>query len=157
MIPSSHHPSLTCKVNTPSVYRWVVGSPACKERAQIRSKAYVYLLRGKKTATFYVGWTTNIKRRMEEHNSGESQYTKSRGPWVLMGYETYSISEEAKKRERVLKRNPRMLFYFKKRALECFFKGSVVRPKTQRGGMIPSPLYPPKAESTLQADKEVMG
>ncbi|MBI4430982.1 MAG: GIY-YIG nuclease family protein [Candidatus Omnitrophica bacterium] len=95
----------------------MIPSPACKERASSASEAYVYLLRSKTTGKFYVGWTTDIKRRIQEHNSGKSQYTKARGPWELIGCETYPNAEAAKKRERTFKRNPRMLFYFKKRAL----------------------------------------
>lgn len=115
MIPSSHHRLCTSREQV--VSRSVVGSPACKERASSASEAYVYLLRSRTTGKCYVGWTTDIKRRIEEHNSGKSQYTKSRGPWELIGYETYANAEEAKKRERAFKRNPRMLSYFKKRAL----------------------------------------
>jgi putative endonuclease len=80
-------------------------------------KAYVYLLHSLNTGKFYVGWTTDIKRRLEEHNMGKSQYTKSRGPWELISYETFLNPESAKERERKLKHNPKMLSYFKKRAL----------------------------------------
>jgi len=95
----------------------MIPSPACKERASSKSEAYVYLLRSTSTEKFYVGWTTDIKRRVKEHNSGKSRYTKSRGSWELIGYEVFFNTEEAKKRERALKRNPRMLSYFKKRVL----------------------------------------
>ena len=95
----------------------MIPSLACKERASSKSEAYVYLLQSKTTQKFYVGWTTDIKRRITEHNSGKSQYTKSRGPWELIGYEMFLNSEEAKKRERAFKRNPRMLSFFKKRAV----------------------------------------
>lgn len=94
----------------------MIPSPACKEHASLNSQAYVYLLQNK-AEEFYVGWTTDIKRRVKEHNAGKSRYTKSRVPWELVGYEVFSNKDEAKKRERVLKRNPRMLSYFKKRAL----------------------------------------
>ncbi|MBI4431837.1 MAG: GIY-YIG nuclease family protein [Candidatus Omnitrophica bacterium] len=80
-------------------------------------KAFVYLLRSLETKKFYLGWTTNLERRVKEHNSGKSSYTRTRGPWKLVGYETYPDSEAAKKRELALKHNPRMLHYFKKRAL----------------------------------------
>ena len=79
--------------------------------------AYVYLIRSLETKKFYVGWTTDITRRLNEHNQGKSYYTKYRGPWELIGYETFADLEAAKERERVLKRNPRTLYYFKKRAL----------------------------------------
>ena len=91
-------------------------SPAGQERASLKKVAFVYLLRNSEDG-FYLGRTTDIKRRLEEHNSGESSYTKSRGPWELVAYEEFSSMDEAKKRERALKNNPRMLKFLKKRAL----------------------------------------
>jgi predicted GIY-YIG superfamily endonuclease len=41
----------------------------------------------------------------------------SRGPWALVAYKEFSSVDEAKRRERALKNNPRMLKFFKKRAL----------------------------------------
>ena len=61
----------------------MIPPPAWQERAL--SLSYVYLLRSLKTGKFYVGWTTDLNRRLSEHNSGESHYTKSRGPWGLIG------------------------------------------------------------------------
>jgi putative endonuclease len=87
------------------------------EASPENKKGYVYLLRSLKTGTFYLGWTTDLNRRLQEHNSGKSFYTKTRGPWELLDYETYANIEQAKERERKLKHNPRMLFLFKKRAL----------------------------------------
>ena len=80
-----------------------------------KMKAFVYLLRSMKNNRHYIGWTTDIKRRLDEHNSGKSYHTKTRGSWKLMGYETYNSSEEAKKREYALKHSPNMMFLFKKR------------------------------------------
>lgn len=79
--------------------------------------SYVYLLRSMKDGKFYLGWTTDLKRRLEEHNNGLTRSTKSRRPFELVDYETYPSPELAKKRERTLKHCPRMLSLFKKRAL----------------------------------------
>ena len=79
--------------------------------------AYVYLLQSLNGARFYLGWTTDIERRLAEHNLGKSSYTKNRGPWRIVGYEMYRNHHEAKKRERTLKGCPRMLTLFKKRLL----------------------------------------
>ena len=81
--------------------------------------AYVYLLRSIKTGKFYIGWTTNVARRLAAHNEGRSLYTKSRGPWELIGFEAFLNQEEAQVREAVLKRSPRMQFFFKKRLLSA--------------------------------------
>jgi len=88
--------------------------------------AVVYLLRSVKDGSSYVGWTTDLRRQLEEHNAGKTPYTQTRGPWKLVKYETYEASEAAKQRERHLKRNPRMLSLFKKRATNVF--------RTARGG-----------------------
>ena len=94
----------------------MIPPPCCQERAIIKM-SYVYSLRSFSTGSFYLGWTTDINSRLQEHNSGKSHYTKLRGPWELIGFETFSDCESAKKRERALKHNPRMLSFFKKRAL----------------------------------------
>ena len=79
--------------------------------------AYVYLLRSLKTGKFYIGWTINIKRRLYQHNQGETVSTKSYCPWELIGHESYFNKDEAKYREKVLKRNKRMQYFFKKRLM----------------------------------------
>ncbi len=94
----------------------MIPSPAWQERTSSKKAAFVYLLRNVK-GRFYLGWTADIKRRLDEHNSGKSFYTKSRGPWQLIAYEPFSSIEDAKNRERTLKKNPRMLKFLKKRAL----------------------------------------
>ena len=81
---------------------------------------FVYLIRSLKTEKFYAGWTTDLNRRLQEHNDGKSYYTSRSKPWELIGYETFSDSNEAKIRERKLKRNPRMSYLFKKRLLNKF-------------------------------------
>ena len=101
---------------SPENARRMIPPPACQERADMKV-GYVYLLRSVKRDKFYLGWTTDLNRRLTEHNLGKSRYTKSRGPWELVGYERYSNPQVAKLRERTLKRNPRMLSLFKKRAL----------------------------------------
>lgn len=88
--------------------------------------SYVYLSRSMKDGKFYVGWTTDLKRRLEDHNAGLVRSTKSRTPFELMHHETYPSPELAKKRERSLKRCPRMLSLFKKRALNERAKEEVV-------------------------------
>ena len=109
----------------------MIPSPAWQERASLETQiAFVYLLRNLK-GRFYLGWTTDLKRRLDEHNSGKSFHTKSRGPWELIGYEEFFSIEEAKKREYTLKKNPRMLKFFKKRALATFQVSAVLQQNMQ--------------------------
>ena len=108
----------------------MIPSPAWQERAESEKVAFVYLLRNLE-GKFYLGWTTDIIRRLEEHNLGKSYYTKTRGPWELIAYETFSNIEDAKKRERTLKNNPRMLKLLKKRALATFRVSAALRQSMQ--------------------------
>ncbi len=64
----------------------------------------VYVIRNPK-GTLYKGYTSDLKRRIEQHNKGNefSRYTKNKGPWVLVYSEEYEKSSEAIKREKFLK------------------------------------------------------
>lgn len=65
---------------------------------------YVYLL---KAINFkdevYVGFTTNLKKRLETHNSGGSFYTARYKPWVLHSYFAFSTKSQALAFETYLK------------------------------------------------------
>ncbi|MBS4537136.1 GIY-YIG nuclease family protein [Clostridium sp. D2Q-11] len=65
---------------------------------------YVYILRCKDN-TLYTGWTTNIQKRLEVHNSGKgAKYTRGRIPVLLEYYEAYQSKSEATKREYAIKK-----------------------------------------------------
>lgn len=64
---------------------------------------YVYVLQSKKDKLFYTGFTTDIERRLLEHNNNQQISTKHRGPFVLVYYEYSSAKEDAIARERYLK------------------------------------------------------
>lgn len=65
---------------------------------------YTYILKCC-DGSLYTGWTTDLKRRIKEHNSGKgAKYTKSRLPVALAYYETFESKEEAMKREYAIKR-----------------------------------------------------
>ena len=64
---------------------------------------YVYVLQSLKDKQFYVGYTDNLKSRLEEHNSGRVVSTKSRRPLKLVYYEAGLNQQDATKREKYLK------------------------------------------------------
>ncbi len=97
-------------------------TPPPLSETTLSKRAYVYLIRSLKNREFYLGWTTNLKRRLDAHNMGLNRSTKSGAPFKLVHYETYASSEEAKIHERKLKHNPNMFYHFKKRALLCASK-----------------------------------
>ncbi|OGG49966.1 hypothetical protein A3F28_00525 [Candidatus Uhrbacteria bacterium RIFCSPHIGHO2_12_FULL_57_11] len=65
---------------------------------------FVYLLRSVVDGSFYIGRTEDLERRLKEHNSGEGYYTRRKRPYGLIYYEAYKELEEAKEREKQIKR-----------------------------------------------------
>ena len=54
--------------------------------------------------TLYCGWTNDLKKRMEAHNSGQgAKYTRTRRPVKLVYYEEFQGKQEAMKREYAIK------------------------------------------------------
>jgi len=62
---------------------------------------YVYLLVNEK-GTSYVGYTSNLRRRYQEHQAGNNIYTR-KGVWRLIYYEAYLSKADAMLREKRLK------------------------------------------------------
>ncbi len=68
-------------------------------------KWYVYILKCA-DSTLYTGVTTDIERRLTEHNYEKTgaKYTRTRRPVSLVYNETYFTRSEATKREAELKK-----------------------------------------------------
>lgn len=68
---------------------------------------YTYILKCN-DGTLYTGWTNNLEKRIEDHNSGKgAKYTKARLPVTLAYYETFETKTEAMKREYAIKQMSR--------------------------------------------------
>lgn len=76
---------------------------------------YVYLLRSLQTGGLYLGWTTDLRRRLCQHNEGASYATRGRGPYELVYVEAYRHREEAIAREQSLKKHPNVYQQLKRR------------------------------------------
>lgn len=64
---------------------------------------YVYVLESLKDSERYIGYTNNLKRRVEEHNGGLSFSTKFRLPFKVIYFEGCTNENDAKRREGYLK------------------------------------------------------
>lgn len=64
---------------------------------------YVYVLKSSQDEELYIGSTKDLKRRLKEHQSGESFSTKLRRPFELVYYEAYKDEKDAREREQALK------------------------------------------------------
>ena len=73
----------------------------------------VYILYSASVDRFYIGYTSDIDRRLEAHNSNQSKYTKNKGPWELVYRETYPEKSKAIKREQFLKAQRNRGFYLR--------------------------------------------
>jgi putative endonuclease len=64
---------------------------------------YIYILQSLKNNSLYVGYSSNLKKRFDEHNAGKSSSTRPFRPYKLIFYEAFTNRIDAKKREEYLK------------------------------------------------------
>jgi putative endonuclease len=64
---------------------------------------FVYVLRNGE-GRLYIGFTSNLERRVRQHQGDKGGWTQGRGPWELVHSETFDSRVEAMRRERSLKR-----------------------------------------------------
>jgi len=60
---------------------------------------FVYILQSLKDNKLYIGYTTNLEKRINQHNNGEVASTKPRRPLKLIFYEAYLDQKDALRRE----------------------------------------------------------
>lgn len=82
---------------------------------------YVYCLESVINRELYFGFTKDLKRRFKEHNQKLNFSTKRYAPWRIIYYEACLNEEDAKRREKYLKKTQgrRML---KLRLKEYFYE-----------------------------------
>jgi len=64
---------------------------------------YVYIIQSDITGRLYKGSTSDLKRRLREHNHGNVSSTKSGIPWKLIYYEAFTNKIDALREEIFLK------------------------------------------------------
>jgi len=64
---------------------------------------YIYVLLSLKDGKLYIGLTTNLKKRLQEHTRGDVQSTKKRRYLKLIHYEYFINQKDAEAREIFLK------------------------------------------------------
>jgi putative endonuclease len=72
---------------------------------------YVYVLESMKDGKQYIGFTTDLRKRMEQHQQGKSFATAPRRPFTLAYYEACRTRSDAERREMYFKHSegPRYL------------------------------------------------
>lgn len=66
---------------------------------------YVYILKSKKDNKLYIGYTSDLKKRLVDHKNGNVENTSHRLPLELVYYESYKDIDDAKDREKSFKRS----------------------------------------------------
>jgi predicted GIY-YIG superfamily endonuclease len=72
---------------------------------------YVYHLRSQSFPDkTYIGFSTDLKQRLADHNAGKSIYTKDFKPWTLIGFLGFDSEIKALRFEQHLKTNAGRIF-----------------------------------------------
>ena len=65
---------------------------------------YVYVLENTMDKSWYIGYSSDLKKRVASHQKGQgARTTKRKEGWLLMYYEAYRNMADAKGREKFLK------------------------------------------------------
>jgi predicted GIY-YIG superfamily endonuclease len=75
---------------------------------------YTYILYSSKSKIFYYGHTSDLKKRLVEHNNGISLATKPHRPWKLVWYCAFPTLKGAKDFELYLKSGSGKAFAYKR-------------------------------------------
>ncbi len=64
---------------------------------------YVYVIKSVGRGIHYIGSTSDVHKRVADHNAGRSRFTRGHRPWVLVHNEIFETKAEAFRREMYLK------------------------------------------------------
>ena len=75
---------------------------------------YVYLIQSLRDVNkFYIGFTKDVKRRLEAHNARKSLFSRKFAPWELESCIEFKSEEKARRFERYLKSGSGHAFFRK--------------------------------------------
>ena len=83
---------------------------------------YVYFLKDLNSEWIYIGYTSDLRRRLKEHKLGKTFTTKRFSSIELVYYEAFKSAEDAQERERKLKQYGNSLGILKKRISKSLSK-----------------------------------
>jgi len=66
-------------------------------------KYFVYIIYSLSKDRYYVGQTQDLEKRLADHHSSRSKFTKQTKDWVLVYFEEFVTRSEAVKRELEIK------------------------------------------------------
>jgi putative endonuclease len=66
--------------------------------------SHCYILYSKKLNKYYVGPTSDLERRLNDHNRGKEKFTRTGMPWELVYAEPFEKLAVARRRELEIKK-----------------------------------------------------
>lgn len=75
----------------------------CTRNLYLLPGYFVYVLYSIKDERLYIGYTSNLNKRIHQHNEGMSISTRNRRPLMLIFYEAYLFKHDALRREKYFK------------------------------------------------------
>jgi predicted GIY-YIG superfamily endonuclease len=77
---------------------------------------YTYIIQSLKDKSFYIGSTSDLKKRVNQHNKGQANYSSTKVPFQIVWYGAFMNKIKAQEFEKYLKsssgfafRNKRLL------------------------------------------------
>ncbi|OHA88854.1 MAG: hypothetical protein A3C70_02125 [Candidatus Zambryskibacteria bacterium RIFCSPHIGHO2_02_FULL_43_14] len=64
---------------------------------------YTYIIQSLKDKSFYIGSTSDLKKRLKQHNSGQANYSSNKTPFKLVWYGASINKSKAQEFEKYLK------------------------------------------------------
>ena len=64
---------------------------------------YTYIIQSLKDKSFYMGSTSDLKKRLTQHNRGQALYSSTKVPFKLVWYGAFNNQSKAKEFEDYLK------------------------------------------------------
>jgi len=76
--------------------------PAAGRLVDTKDMYFVYVIRSEERQYTYMGMTSNLERRLKEHDEGKNKTTKPYKPFYLVLSEQFETRSEAREREKYL-------------------------------------------------------
>ena len=64
---------------------------------------YTYIIQSLKDKTFYIGSTSDLRNRLDQHNKGQAKYSSTKTPFKLVWYGSFITKLRSQEFEKYLK------------------------------------------------------
>ncbi len=79
------------------------GGVKFKGTVHIKIMHYIYILKSNKHNRYYIGCTSDLERRVRQHNRGNNRSTRPGIPWRLVCFRKFNNQKEAYDCEKLVK------------------------------------------------------